>query len=192
LAALPLIAAVAGLAGTAVSAVGAVEQGQATAANASYQAQVARNNAQIANQNAAWTTESGEAQAAAQGEKAKAAVGSVVAAQGADNVDVNTGSAEQVSSGAKSLANLDTQTIMSNAARGAYGYRVAATSDTAQAGLEEQEASQATTAGDISSLGSFLSGISSVGGNWAKYQQFGTGATAAGASPNVGNGTWTL
>lgn len=165
-----MIGAISGIAGTGISAVGALEAGQAQAANASYQAQVARNNAQVAQQNAAWTTQSGEAQAAAQGQKSRAAVGSLVAAQGANNIDVNTGSAAEVKTGAQEMANLDTKTTMSNAARSAYGYEVAATSNTAQAGLYSQEAGQASTGGAISSLGSFLSGISSVGANWEKYQ----------------------
>ena len=118
----------------------------------------------------------------------------IVAAQGANNVDVNTGSAVNVRTSSQELANVDTRTIMSNAAKQSFGYQVAASSDTAQAGLDTQEASQAQTAGGIGSLGSFLSGISSVGANWAKYQQppFGTGATAAGVNPNAGAGAWTL
>ena len=192
MAALPLIGTVAGVAGTAISAVGTMEAAQAQSANASYQAQVARNNAQIAQENSAMAINAGETQAAAQGEKARAQVGGIIAAQGANNVDVNSGSAADVRTSSKELANVDTRTIMSNAAKQSFGYQVAASSDTAQAGLLTQEAGQAQTAGDIGSLGSFLSGISSVGGNWAKFQNLGTGATSAGANPNVGAGAWTL
>jgi hypothetical protein len=72
---------------------------------------------------------------------------------------------------------------MSDAAKQYFGYQVAAQSDQAQSGLLQTEASQAQTAGDIGSLGSFLSGISSVGANWAKFQNL---PSAAGVNPNVG------
>jgi hypothetical protein len=182
----------AGIVGAGISAIGTMEAAQAQSANASYQAQVARNNAQIAQENSTMAIQSGEAQAAAQGQKARAQVGGIVAAQGANNVDVNTGSAANVRTSSQELANVDTRTIMSNAAKQSFGYQVAASSDTAQAGLDTQEASQAQTAGGIGSLGSFLSGISSVGPNWVKYQNLGTGATSAGANPNVGAWPWTL
>ena len=184
IAALPAIGAVAGLAGTAVSVAGAMQAGEAQAANARYQAQVARNNAQIAQQNAAWTMQSGETSAATQGAKGKAAIGELLAAQGSNNVDVNSGSSADVRTSAQALADLDTKTIMSNASRTAFGYQVAASSDNAQAGLYTQEANQAESAAPINALGSFLSGISSVGSNWAKFQ--GPSATAAGVDPNVG------
>ena len=189
-AALPVISAVAGVAGAGIAAVGAIGAGEAQSANAAYQAQVARNNAEIAKQNAAYTMESGQAQAAAQGMKARAAVGSLVAAQGANNVDVNTGSPADVRVGSKELANLDTKTIISNAARQAYGYQVAATSDTAEAGLLTQESSQAAEGGEISSLGSFLSGISSVGGNYLRYQNSPANPAAAAANPTVATASW--
>lgn len=180
MAALPVIAAVAGIAGTGISAAGALGAGEAQAANASYQAAVARNNAAVAQQNAAWTIQSGETNAATEGQKARAQIGSVKAAQGANNVDVNTGSAADVRTGAQELAGVDTRTIMSNSAKQAYGYETAAASNTAEAGLLSQESAQAQEAAPVSSLGSFLSGISSVGDNWLKYQSLGTGASSAG------------
>ena len=163
-----------GVAGAAVSAVGSVEAGEAGKGSADYQAQVARNNALIANENATWTAESGESKVAAQGMKTAQTVGTTKAAQGASNIDVNTGSASDVRTSEAKLGVLDALTIRSNSAREAYGYEVASTSDTAQAGLLEQQGAQAQTAGDIGALSSFLSGASSVG---SKYQmmQLGTG-----------------
>lgn len=169
MAALPVIGLVAGLAGTAVSAVGAVEAGQANAANATYQAQVAQNNAIIAQQNAAQDIAAGEAQGASSEQQTRQAAGTIKAAQGANQIDVNTGSATEVQAGAAEVGQVNTGTIISNAAKTAYGAEAQATSETAESGLLTQEAGQATTAGDIGGLGSFLSGISSTGGNWAKF-----------------------
>jgi hypothetical protein len=158
-----------GVAGAGVQAAGAYEQGQAQSQAAAYQAQVARNNSLIANQNAAWTEESGVAKETAQGMKTRAAVGSIKAGQAASGIDVNTGSAADVRSSASALGMLDAMTIRSNTAREAYGFEVAATSDQAQAGLLDMESKQAQEAGDISALGTFLSGASSVGSRWGKY-----------------------
>ena len=165
---IPLLAI--GLAGAAVSAFGSVEAGNAAKASSDYQAQVARNNALIAGQNAAWTAESGESKVAAQGMKTAETVGKTKAAQGASNIDVNTGSAIGVQHAESKLGALDALTIRSNSAREAYGYEVAASSDTAEAGLLEQQGSQQQTAGDIGGLSSFLSGASSVGSNYARLQ----------------------
>jgi hypothetical protein len=162
--------AVLGIAGAATSAFGAYEQGQAQAANASYQAQVAANNAMIARENAALTEQSGVARETAQGMKTAQSVGGIKARQAASGIDVNTGSAANVRTAAAKLGALDALTIRSNTAREAYGYEVAATNDTAESQLLTSEASQARTAGDIGALGTFLTGASSVGLNYAKWQ----------------------
>lgn len=164
------LALVGGLAGSGISAFGSYESGQAQSANAAYQAQVARNNAIIAGENETWTSASGAAQEAAEGMKTRAAVGRIKANQGANNIDVNTGSSVAVQTAAQKMGDLDAMTIRSNTARSAYGYAVAAESDTAQSQLLEAESSQAATGGDISALGTFLSGASSVGGKWAGLQ----------------------
>jgi len=139
---------------------------------------VARNNAMIARQNAVWTEQSGVAKETAQGMKTAATVGGIKASQGASGIDVNTGSAATVRQAAAKLGALDALTIRSNTAREAYGYEVAATSDTAQAGLLEMEAKQAKTAGDVDALGTFLTGASSVG---FKYKMLQLGASGGGS-----------
>ena len=169
---LPLLAV--GLAGAAVSAFGSVEAGNAAKASSDYQAQVARNNATIANQNVAWTAESGESKVAAQGMKTAANVGATKAAQGASNIDVNSGSASNVRVAEGKLGALDALTIRSNNSREAYGYEVASVSDTAESGLLTQQGKQQQIAGDIGGVSSFLSGASSVGSKYATMQ-LGTG-----------------
>lgn len=165
---LPL--AVLGIAGAATSAYGAYESGQANSAAATYQSQVAANNAAIDRQNIAMTEASGSAKEAAQGMKTAASVGSLKAGQAASGVDVNTGSAADVRVAAGKLGALDALTIRSNTAREAYGYEVQETSDTANSQLLQMEASQAKTAGDIGALGTFLTGASSVGSKYAGLQ----------------------
>lgn len=192
-AALPAITAVSGLAGAGLSAVGAVEGGKATAANDKYQAAVASYNAQIADQNATWAIQSGETQAANQGLKTRATVGAEKAAEGANGVDVNSGSAANVRAGTQSMGLLDAMTIRSNASRSAYGYQVQATNDTAQSQLDTSAAGQAVTAGDIAGGAGLLSGASTVAGKYAGYLQTsggGSNPTAPAMAPS--NGTWDL
>ena len=169
-AALAPVFAGAGIAGAGISAIGSYESGQATAAAADYQSQVAANNAMIARQNASMTEASGASKEAAQGMKTRAVVGSTKAAQGANNVDVNTGSNAAVRQSEVKLGALDALTIRSNTAREAFGYEVAATSDTAESGLLQQEGSQAQTAGDINALGTFLNDSASAAGSYGNLK----------------------
>lgn len=162
------LALVAGGIGAGVSAYGAVEGGQATANAASYSAQVARNNATIANQNADYSIAAGQQKAAVTSLKGAAVGGQIKAGQAASGVDVNTGSAVKVQEGQRMAEKLDTDTMLSNAQLQAYGYRSQATSFTAEAGLEEMKAEEAPIGADIGAAGNFLSSASSLGLKWAK------------------------
>jgi hypothetical protein len=161
---------VSGLAGSLFNAGAQQEQAQAQSEAAAYQAQVALNNAAIARQNATLDIQAGETAAANQGLKTRAAVGTARANQGASGIDPNTGSAAAVQTGVREMGYLDAMTLRSDAAKKAYGQEVAATSETATAGLEELQSEQATEAGEIGETGSLLSGISTVGANFAKLQ----------------------
>lgn len=164
-------AAIAGAAGGGVSAFGSYESGQAKAAADSYQAQVAANNAKIAEQNSKLDIQSGETAAFNQGLKTRAIVGQQKAAQGASGIDVNTGSASDVRAATAGTGMLDALTIRSDAAKKAYADEVQATSDTAQSQLDTAAASQDVAAGDLGAAGTLLSSASTVGGNYAKFQQ---------------------
>lgn len=167
--ALPLLPAL-GLAGAGISAVGAVEQGAATSNMANYNAAVATNNATIANQNADYATTAGIAKAAATSLKGAAIGGRIKASQAANNIDVNTGSAKSVQVGQREISNLDTETVVNNAALENYGYRSQATGFEATAGLDEGEAAQAPIGADLSAGGSLLSNASSLGLKWQGAQ----------------------
>lgn len=177
---------VAGLAGSAISAAGQVEAGQAGAASASYRSQVALNNAEIAKRNAVQDIQSGEIAAVNQGLKTRTAVGNEKAQQGASGIDVNTGSAVGVRAGTAEMGMLDALTIRSNAAKQAYGQKVAETSDIAQSQLDTMEGEQAQTAGEIGAAGTLLSGASTVGGNYMRFQQQFGGSSGGGSPGNIG------
>ena len=160
---------VAGMAGAGISAYGAIEGGQATANAANYDAQVARNNAIIANQSATYAEEAGNAQAGIAGMKSAAASGRLKAGQAANGVDVNSGSAVAVQSGQRKAGLLDTATVANNAELQAYGYRSQAAGFNAQAGLETLQAEQAPIGAELSAAGGLLSGATGVASKWAPY-----------------------
>jgi len=160
------IAAGAALAGAATSAFGTIEAGQAQASQASYQSQVARNNAAIAQQKAGYAAQAGEAQAQAESLKNAAQLGDVKTAQAANNIDVNTGSAVDVQKTQREIGEYDTATTMNNALLQAYGYQTEATSFQAESGLESAEASQAPIGAGLSAGGGLLSNAGSIGLKW--------------------------
>lgn len=163
------IALVTGLAGSVVSGVGQYQQGQAASESAKYNSQVAQNNATIASQNAVWAGQEGEVNAAAKEQQTRATLGSIKAAQGANGVDVNSGSNLDVRSSAEQLGELDAINIRANAARTAYGYTSQASNQEAQSGLDKYEAESSSTAGDIGAGASLLTGAGNAGLGYAKY-----------------------
>ncbi len=167
------------MAGAGVSAIGALEGGAATASAARYQAQVARNNAIIANQNAEYSVQSGLRKTEQASLKGAALYGKAKAALAANGVDVNSGSANDVLTSERETNKLDAETVLSNAELTAYGYRANATSYRAQAGLDDMTAEQAPIGAAFKAAGGLLSSASAIGGG------FGGGAgggLASGAS----------
>lgn len=161
---------IAGGIGAATTAVGDVEGGIAQGNAAHYQAQVAKNNATIENQNAEYAAEAGGAQGQMVGQRAAATGGRIKAGQAANGINVNTGSAEAVQEGARQAGQLDVLTTENNALLEAYGYKTQSKNFEAQAGLDEAEADQAPIAGDLAAGGSLLSNASSLGYRWSQMQ----------------------
>lgn len=166
---LSTIASGASLASAGISGVGSILSGQAQDAAAGYNAAVARNNAQIATQNANVAGAVGEQSAGIQGLKNRAAIGGVLAAQGANGVDVGSGSAVSVRAGQQEAGQLSAQQIRSNAARQAYGFQTQAASDTGQATEDMFTGKQAALAGDIGAGSDLVKGVGNasqlLGGN---------------------------
>lgn len=177
------LAALGGLAlsgvGAVTSAVGAGEQASANADAYRYQSQVAENNKILAQQNAKTAEAEGAAKSAVQGLQAKAKLGGILAAQSASGVDVNSGSAVDVRTSQSELNQMDALTIRADAARKAYGYETQANSFGAQSTLDTASADSAGTAGDFAIGSTLLSGASSLGNSYAKWQQVGGGNSGA-------------
>jgi F0F1-type ATP synthase membrane subunit c/vacuolar-type H+-ATPase subunit K len=148
--------------GAGIGAVGQIQSGM-------YQGQVADNNAKIAAQNAEYARESGQQQAAVTSMKGASKVAHVKAAQAASGIDVNTGSAADVTTGEREVAKLDVDTVLNNAELQAYGYT------TQQASFKAQ-AQQDRTAAIIGATGDLFSAASSLDFKWG--QPTGTTNTA--------------
>lgn len=161
------IAAGASLLGTGVSALGAISTGQANAAAANYQAEVARNNAITAEQNAAYALQAGNQKATNESLKGRAEGQHLKAEIAANSIDVNTGSPVVAETTEQQKAQLDTETTRQDAALAAYGYRAQSTNFTAQSQLDTAKAVFDTTAGFIGAGGSLLSGAGDIGLKWA-------------------------
>jgi hypothetical protein len=161
--------------GTATAVYGQVQAGNAQAANARYQSQVAANNAKIAQQNQVYAIQAGEAKAQAQSLRGAALSGRVRAALAANGVDVNSGSPLDVETGVRRAGELDTLTTMNNAALQAYGYRAAASTGEGQAGLLAAQAGQAQAGAAIGAAGTLLNNASSLGFKWGAMQSSGGG-----------------
>ena len=159
--------------GGAVSYEGAQQNAAAQKASADYQAQVAGVNAKVAQQNADAANQQGEFNATQASMKAKAQVGAIMAQQGANGLDVNSGSNVDVRSSAAQMGQLDAVSIRSNAARQAYGYETQADSYTMQAGLDTMQGQAASTAGDYAGASSLLGAGSSAAGSGAKFTKDG-------------------
>lgn len=152
-----------------VGGIGSIASGNASAAASKYNSQLAAQNAQIAQQNATWASQAGEQQVGEQSQKTRATVGAIKAAQAANNLDVNSGSAVDVRSSAAALGELSALNIRSNAARTAYGDLTQQASYSAQSKLDTFSADQEQLAGEVGAGTSVLGGVGNAGLNFAKY-----------------------
>ncbi|MFS6760683.1 hypothetical protein WHJ69_14435, partial [Staphylococcus aureus] len=122
-----------------LAAMGQIQQAQAAKASANYNAAVQENNAQIAQQNATLEGQQGAANAEQEQMKTRANVGAIKAGQAASGINVNSGSAVDVQSGAADTGMLNAITVRSNAARQAYGDQTQAANATGQSALDKAQ-----------------------------------------------------
>ncbi len=92
--------------------------------------------------------------------------GAIRAAQGASNIDVNSGSNKAVQESQNKIKDIDLGTIRSNAAKVAYDYRSKAVMDENQAQLDVMAGENAKEAGQINALGSIIGAVGTVSSKW--------------------------
>lgn len=116
------------MAGAAASAVGSANSASAQQAGLNYQADVAANNAQIAEWQAQDAIRQGQDQEQSSRMQYAATKSSQRAALAANGVALDEGSAVDVLTSTDYLNEMDASTIQANAARSAWGYRTQGTS----------------------------------------------------------------
>ena len=163
------IAAAAALAGTAVSVVSAVQQGEQQQAYYNYQAQVAQENAKIAQKNANLERQQGIEEARLQRIKTNQAIGSQQTAMAANGVDVTQGTALDVIEDTAAMGELDALQTRYNYERKALKYEQDANNYQNQSSLDVIAGQNAYSAGKMNALASGLEGISKTGSVAAKW-----------------------
>ena len=127
------------LVSTAATAGGAILGGVSAGSAASYQAQVARENAQISQQNAQRAAQATAYNTEKAGLEARARDAQVRVGAAAEGLDVNSGSPANVEASQRELGSLDTANTAEKGAEATYGYETQATSENAQAALDQSQ-----------------------------------------------------
>lgn len=146
--------------GAAASAGGAIYGGIAARNQANYQAEVAKNNQQIAAQNERYARAAGSVATERAGLAARAKQGALGAALAGSGIDADSGSASEVRQSEAEIGRLSEETTAQNADLTAYGYKTQATNFAASATLDRSAAANAIPGSVLSAGGSLLSSAS--------------------------------
>src|SRR5712664_13396 len=160
-------------AGGILGGIGAKQSGEANAAAYHYKAGVALINKQINEQNASWATQAGGTKAMISGLKSRQQIASTKVVQSGSGFDVNSGSNERVRDTQTDVAQYDQNVISWDAAKTAWGYETKATTDVAEANLDQMAAKTSEEAGTLGMWGSFISGAGNVAGKWMQGKSSG-------------------
>lgn len=175
----------------AISGVGAASSASASADAFNFKAGIAKLNADINKQNAAWSINQGGIKAANYGLKAGQEIADTKVVQSASGLDVNSGSKEAVRDTQQTVAAYDQGLIRADAAHTAHGYEVKAAADTAEASMDTAAASNAQKAGKLGILSSIIGTSSSVASKWTQGNTIGmfsgSGSGSIGTFDNGGN-----
>ena len=150
-------------ASTVMGAIGKSQEGAAQAGMANYQAQLARNNQQVAEWNAQRALQQGQVDEQNQRFKTASVLGSQRAALASQGGDVDSGSPLDIQADTARAGEYDAQAIRNNAALKAYGYRVQAANAGGEANLDDYKAASTMSALPFGVGSSLLGGLSSVG-----------------------------
>lgn len=159
-----------GIATGVMGGVSAYQQGKAQQAQMNYQAQVARNNAKIAQANADQKRQEGIEEARTQRMKTLQKVGAQQAALAANGVDISQGTALDMIEDTSAMGELDALTTRYNYETHALGYEQQASNFRNQANLDTFAGQNAYKAGMTNAIASGIGGLSDLGmtvaSNW--------------------------
>jgi len=176
------------VASTGISIMAQGQQADAQKASLNYQAAVNRNNEIYAQRRAEDARQRGE-QAAFQNDlKTRQLQGRQKAVLASNGIDVNSGSAVDITSDTAAIGAMDTLTIRANAEREALGYEQEGSNFGAAAGLQSFQASN--TSATLGQAGTILGGLGSVSDKWYRFKSgdLGSGSTPYGNYGATGGG----
>lgn len=157
-----------GIGSAVLGGMGQMQQANATAASARYNAQVAEMNAKLAERRAQDSIRRGMDEEQRQRIQTARLSGQQMVAIAANGIDADFGSPMDVLVDTQVLGELDALTIRTNAEREAYDHRMNAMNQQSQAGLLRAEASAARKGGMLAAAGTLLSGFGSAYTSYSK------------------------
>lgn len=135
-----------------------------------YQAGVALQNQQIANQYAAMETARGEQLAQQKETETAQRQGAIKTAAGASGLDPGSGSSLRLSEDTLAMGRLDAQTIRYNASKASYGFKVQGMNYANQANLDMMTASNAKEAGNLAAFSDIIAAGGQVASKWSAFK----------------------
>lgn len=171
------VGAVATVASTVLGTVSSVQQGKQQKAMYNYQAQVAEENAKIANKNAANERQTGIEEARLQRMKTLQAVGNQQAAMAANGMDVTQGTSLDIIEDTAAMGELDALQIQTNYERKALAYEQQGLNFSNESRMDVIAGKNAYTAGVIKGAQAGLNGVSKLTNVASKWVSFGSNTT---------------
>lgn len=171
------VGAVATVASTVLGTVSSVQQGKQQQAMYNYQAQVAEENAKIANKNAANERQTGIEEARLQRMKTLQAVGSQQAAMAANGMDVTQGTSLDIIEDTAAMGELDALQIQTNYERKALAYEQQGLNFSNESRMDVIAGKNAYKTGMINAAQTGLNGVSKLTNVASKWVSFGSNVT---------------
>lgn len=175
------------IAAAALSAVGTAASASAQSQQANYQAQVAHNNQVIAADQARAALDAGTVRAQQQLSAGDQRMGAIRAAMGANNVQLNSGSALDLQADSGRTTALNAYTTQYNAGLQAQGFRAQGSNFAAQAQLDTMRADNISAAAPLGVASSLLNSGSNFAPKWSAWQLQAGSAGAGSALPGYGD-----
>jgi hypothetical protein len=148
-------------------------QADAQAKNYEYQAQVAEQNARLANRQAESNAEAGAMKAAQVLQRARQVKATQAAAYSANGVDISSGSALDILSDTEAQGKLDQAQTLYDAANNTWSLQTQATNYENQASADRASASNARSAGKMNAMSALLTGVSSLASQYSSFKNSG-------------------
>lgn len=159
--------------GTGVSLIGGMQQAAAQESAANYQAQVARNNQIIAEQNARSIETAAATRAQAEDMQTRALLGTIEAAQGASGISFDSPTMARIRESQAQIGRLESRTTYQEGQNAARGQQQQAAQFGAEVQLASNRAASAGAAGTIGAFSSLLTGASSFSDKWLRFRYSG-------------------